>query len=110
MVIDQLGSEGQIQARVWLDDSTGTVLRKQWFSEAGELMREMVLSDYTYDIDFPQDLFDLQLPWRGGYAADYSGKPIPAYGGDPILPRGREWKYTVDSCSVSLSTSPSVRI
>ncbi len=41
---------------------------------------EVEVTAVEYDIDIPQDLFDISLPWRGGYAADHTGQPAPQHG------------------------------
>ena len=55
------------------------VLRKQVFdpSDSELVSREIILNQIEYDVNFPRELFDPQLPWRGGYALDASGDPIP---------------------------------
>lgn len=61
----------------WLDDSHAMILRKQWFStqETNILAQEVAITAVEFDVDFPQDLFDVRLPWRGGFAQDYRGGP-----------------------------------
>jgi hypothetical protein len=36
---------------------------------------ESIILSVEYDVDFPQDLFNPRLPWRGGYAWEHSGAP-----------------------------------
>jgi DNA-directed RNA polymerase specialized sigma24 family protein len=68
-------TDNQRQARLWIDDRTGLVLRKQWYSKAYQMkLQEISLLDIAYDVDFPQELFAPLLPWRGGFAVDHSGK------------------------------------
>ncbi len=37
---------------------------------------EYRINSFFPHVDFPQDLFDLRLPWRGGFAIDYRGEPL----------------------------------
>jgi RNA polymerase sigma-70 factor (ECF subfamily) len=78
IILSQPTEEIHLHARLWLDASTGLVLRKQIFSSDGQtLLNEMRVTQIVYNIDFPQQLFDPQLPWRGDFAQDYTGEPIP---------------------------------
>jgi hypothetical protein len=36
---------------------------------------ESIILSVEYNVDFPQDLFNPRLPWRGGYAWEHSGAP-----------------------------------
>jgi hypothetical protein len=80
-----LNDDGERTGSLLIDEASGLTLREQWYSSADSsiLSQEISVNGIAYDIDFPQDLFDVRLPWRGGYAADYTGTPedIPA---DPL--------------------------
>jgi LysM repeat protein/DNA-directed RNA polymerase specialized sigma24 family protein len=76
-VLEGRNPDGWLISRLWVDRQGGLVLRNQRYSgDASEkLLVEIDVTNVTYDINFPQELFDPRLPWRGGYAQDYSGKP-----------------------------------
>jgi DNA-directed RNA polymerase specialized sigma24 family protein/LysM repeat protein len=81
-VVGQLNSAGERIGLLYLDKETGFILRYRrltepdFYAEAGVyLPDEVVVKVVSYDVDFPQELFDISLPWRGGYAADYTGRP-----------------------------------
>ncbi len=90
LLVSQYSVNGTRQAVFWMDDRTGVVLRKTWFSEEGELTREVAVQDIAYDIDLPQEYFDPQLPWRGGYAIDYRGDPVPGTESGRLPTNGRD--------------------
>jgi hypothetical protein len=77
LLVRQKDQNEQLTGLIWLDDAQGIVLRKQWFAQADPelLVREMAITNIRYDVDFPQELFDVSLPWRGGFAQDYRGAP-----------------------------------
>jgi hypothetical protein len=79
LVVDEINAAGQREARYWLDDRTGLVLRKQFFGggKFQTLLYEYGVTAINYNVDFPQELFDISLPWRNGFALDYTGQPIP---------------------------------
>ena len=78
LVLEKENWDGRIMSRIWLDDQTGMVLRKQNFSqdEMGYLLNEVDLNAIEYDVDFPQQMLNPRLPWRGGFAQDSSGAPV----------------------------------
>ncbi|MEW5869374.1 MAG: LysM peptidoglycan-binding domain-containing protein [Chloroflexota bacterium] len=80
MLVDVINQDGQREARFWLDDQSNLVLGKQFFGgeDFQTLMTEVLVTQVKYYIDLPQEFFDLRLPWRGNFALDSSGQPIPA--------------------------------
>jgi hypothetical protein len=90
LVLEQYSSQGAVVGRLWLDASTGFPLRVQTLgppplSGPGAVNRvdqvvdtEMVVRSVAYDVDFPQELLDPRVPWRGGFAEDYTGRPARA--------------------------------
>ncbi len=81
-VVDQSSKDGNRQAFLWLDKETGFSLHVRRLdvpSMIGNLgqyrPREVIVKAIAYDVDFPQELFNYALPWRGGYAQDYTGEP-----------------------------------
>ncbi|MBN2548325.1 MAG: LysM peptidoglycan-binding domain-containing protein [Anaerolineales bacterium] len=88
LVVDSyLSTLGQPAFRLWLDDRTGLVLRHEIYAglDNQTLQTESIITAINYDVDFPQDLFDASLPWRGGFAQDYQGDPLPTYQQDVSL-------------------------
>ncbi len=81
-VVSQLNSDNERIGLLYLDEQTGFILRyrsltaPEFRAEAGIFMPdEVVVNAVEFDIDIPQELIDLSLPWRGGYAADHTGRP-----------------------------------
>lgn len=81
-VVNQSGRDGSREAILWLDKETGFSLHVRrldapdYLRNLGENRpRQVVVKAVAYDVDFPQELFNFALPWRGGYARDYTGEP-----------------------------------
>jgi DNA-directed RNA polymerase specialized sigma24 family protein len=76
-VFEGRNPEGWLISRLWVDRHGGLMLRNQRYSgDASEkLLVEIDVIGVAYDVDFPEKLFDPRLPWRGGFAQDYTGKP-----------------------------------
>ena len=87
LLVEVFNAQGQRTDRLWLDDRTGLVLRRQAYGgfEYQELQSEILVNAIAYDVDFPQELFEASLPWRGGFALDYQGEPLPANEQDLLL-------------------------
>jgi RNA polymerase sigma-70 factor (ECF subfamily) len=128
-VVNQDASDGSREALLWLDKGTGLSLHVRRL-DAPDFLRnpdenrpgEVLVKAVEYDVDFPQELFNYALPWRGGYARDYTGEPAsigensyftsddklasrmikeaPPEGFDPSLSR-LSFHYPVDSDPVS---------
>jgi len=81
-VVNQAARDGSREALLWLDKETGLSLHVRRL-DAPDFLRnrgenrpgEVVVKAVAYDVDFPQELFNYALPWRGGYARDYTGEP-----------------------------------
>ncbi len=95
--VDQSDSAGNLLTRFWMDTRTGFILRSQAFGgqDHQTLLSEVRVTKVYFDVNFPnQSMFDPNLPWRGGYANDYSGgpetedlpnpSPEPALGHEPL--------------------------
>jgi hypothetical protein len=37
--------------------------------------QEAIISAIEFNVDFPQELFNPRLPWRGGYTRDHTAQP-----------------------------------
>ena len=76
-VVAQTDLYGDQNLRMWLDEQGGFILRQQHFtnSDPKQILKESRVTAIAYNVDFPQPLFDPNLPWRGGFAADYTGRP-----------------------------------
>lgn len=89
-MVSQLNNQDERLGMLWLDKETGFIMRyrrmtdPEFNPETGQYFPDMIdVKSVAFDVDFPQELFDISLPWRGGYAADYTGKPgIPEIGGN----------------------------
>jgi DNA-directed RNA polymerase specialized sigma24 family protein len=79
LVVKAVDWKEGLEGIFWLDDSANLILRKQFYDplDADWPLREITVNQIAYDIDFPQEFFDPNLPWRGGYASDSSGSPEP---------------------------------
>lgn len=77
LVIDEMNASGQRLSRIWMDERTGFFLRKVIYgsSEPDLPLLEFYVRRVAYNVDFPQELMDTRLPWRGGYAQDANGTP-----------------------------------
>lgn len=92
LVMDLTDDENQKVARFWFDDRTGLMLGKIFYSEEEPQTptHGFLMTRVAFDVDFPQDLFDPRLPWRGGFAIDQSGAPIPRDASSWVENPGRE--------------------
>ena len=87
-VVDQTDFYGNQNLRLWLDEQGRFILRQEHFSNTDpkRLFEESQITAIAYNVDFPQQLVDPNLPWRGGFAADYTGRPEPARPTPDALP------------------------
>lgn len=76
-VLEALDSQGSPIFRYWIDEDVFVPLRVEEFNPNGDLIYETELRGFANDIILPQDLFDAGLPWRGGFAKDFTGEPEP---------------------------------
>jgi DNA-directed RNA polymerase specialized sigma24 family protein len=78
LVVDWTNPQGVPEARLWIDALTGVILRRQSLdvTRPDRVVSEMVMTDIAYDVDIPASLFDPQASWQGGFANDYTGKPV----------------------------------
>jgi DNA-directed RNA polymerase specialized sigma24 family protein len=90
--VDQTGPDGNLLNRFWMEARTGFILGSQTFGgqDRQTLLSEVRVNSIFFDVNFPdQSMFDPNLPWRGGYASDYTGSPeadnIPAPSPEPAL-------------------------
>jgi DNA-directed RNA polymerase specialized sigma24 family protein len=95
--VDQTDADGNLLSRFWMDTRTGFILRSQSFGgqDHRTVLSEALVTKIDFDVDFPnQSMFNPNLPWRGGYASDYTGAPEtgdlsgptpePAMGHEPL--------------------------
>ncbi|MBN1149408.1 MAG: LysM peptidoglycan-binding domain-containing protein [Anaerolineales bacterium] len=78
LVVDEADASGRHTARFWLDDRTGLVLRRIAYGQDVDEtpVQEVRVTAIVYNVDLPQELLDPRLPWRGGFAQDYTGAPL----------------------------------
>jgi DNA-directed RNA polymerase specialized sigma24 family protein len=67
---------GETEFRVWLDARTGWPVRQQTFIRE-KLVLDVEFAGIDTHFPFPYGVFDPWLPWRGGFAANANGDPIP---------------------------------
>ena len=111
--VEQTDLYGDQNLRMWLDEQGGFILRQQHFtnSDPKQILKESRVTAITYNVDFPQQLFDPNLPWRGGFAADYTGRPEPASLTPSALPTPNDEKQIPKSSPPSYydpSKSPQI--
>jgi DNA-directed RNA polymerase specialized sigma24 family protein len=75
---------GETEFRIWLDARTGWPFRQQNFMR-GKLVLDVEFAGIDTHFPFPYDVFDPWLPWRGGFADNADGEPIP-YGENTVPP------------------------
>ena len=63
-------------ASLWVDDSLGQIMRRINYQAGDVPAMEYRINTLDPNVDFPQELFDLRLPWRGWFAQDYRGAPL----------------------------------
>ncbi len=80
--IMELNQQMAPMREISLDKQTGFVLKYRHstdYPDDREIRafspRQAMIAAIEYNVDFPQDLFNPRLPWRGGYAWDHSGEP-----------------------------------
>ncbi len=111
--VEQTDLYGDQNLRMWLDEQGGFILRQQHFtnSDPKQIVKESRVIAIAYNVDFPQQLFDPNLPWRGGFAADYTGRPEPASPTPSALPTPNDEKQIPKSSPPSYydpSKSPQI--
>jgi hypothetical protein len=91
-VVNQANSAHDRLALLWIDKETGLILRSEQLTaprmlpKAGEyLPSEVNVQAIQYDVDFPQELFNYSLPWRGGFARDFTGQPETGRGSERLV-------------------------
>lgn len=83
-VVDETNDQEGQSRRRWVDIHSGLSLRLKnlsgpvhvFGSQSADSPDEVAVQSVQYNADFPPDLFDASLPWRGGYASDASGEPV----------------------------------
>lgn len=63
LIVDMISAGGQIQQRIWVEVDTGTALGLRFYAEDGTTVTgEIFLSKISYDVEFPELLFDPDNP------------------------------------------------
>ena len=72
LVVEKISIFGQVYARLWIDTQTGLILRNQQYRSGSDSIDiDIAVQSITYDAFFTNSaLFDLQRPWRAGFASD----------------------------------------
>ena len=84
--LDLLDPQGTRFSSLWVDDSVGQILRRIDYHTGDLPAMEYRINSFAPNVDFPQDLFDLRLPWRGGFAQDYRGASLALNAPPPDIP------------------------
>jgi DNA-directed RNA polymerase specialized sigma24 family protein len=77
LIVDKIGTTGDLNARYWIDTFTGVALREQYFIDDArqQVLLEVFVRAITYDVDFPAQLFARTgAPQMDGFAADHTGR------------------------------------
>ena len=76
-ILERKDQQDRVKVRFWVDAQTGFLLRVQRMDDADPqiVRKDIVVTSIAFNIDFPQELFNDKLPWRGGFARDSSGQP-----------------------------------
>ena len=69
-------SDGSQISRLWVDDRIGQIIRRIDYRAGDVPVIEYRINSFSPNLDFPPELFDLRLPWRGGFAQDSRGAPL----------------------------------
>ncbi len=88
IMIDLIDPGGIRTSRLWVDDGLGQIMRRiDYLPGVGDTpAKEYRINSFAPHVDFPQDLFDLRLPWRGGFAQDYRGASLASNAPPPDIP------------------------
>jgi DNA-directed RNA polymerase specialized sigma24 family protein len=84
LLFTESSDRAQNETRIWIDVHTGWPIRQQQFIRE-QLVLDVEFAGIEKDFSFPYEVFDPWLPWRGGFAANADGDPIP-YGENPVPP------------------------
>ncbi len=90
VILERRDLQDRVKVRFWVDAQTGFLLRVQQMDDADPkiVRKDIVVTSIAYHVNFPQELFNAKLPWRGGFAQDYSGQPETP-GTKPLVVPGR---------------------
>ena len=89
--LERLDQQDRVIVRFWVDAQTGFLLRVQRMDDGDPqvVRKDIMVTSIAFNVNFPQELFNAKLPWRGGFARDYSGQPENP-GTTPLVVPGRE--------------------
>lgn len=105
--IDLFDPKGVHTSRVWVADGLGQIMRRIDYQAGDVPVLEYRINSLTPNVNFPPELFDLRLPWRGGFAIDYSGRPLELNAPAPeIAPRRAELTVQPAPAGYDFSHSP----
>jgi len=92
-ILEQYDAQDRLTDRYWIDAHLGFPLAYQRLDPVtGKIEMETRALGFAANIDFPADIFDRRLPWRGGFALDQSGEPAPQNLLLETIP-AREWAH-----------------
>jgi len=91
VIVERKDQQDRLKERFWVDTQNGFLLRVQQMDAADPqiVRKDIIVTSIAFNVNFPQELFNTKLPWRGGFAQDYSGQP-EASGTMPLVVPGRE--------------------
>jgi DNA-directed RNA polymerase specialized sigma24 family protein len=80
LVVDQINSRAETEARLWVDVQSGVILRKRLFAKTDTdiVVLDAFATQISYDIDLPAEIFgaDGASGWKK-FAQDATGRPDP---------------------------------
>jgi DNA-directed RNA polymerase specialized sigma24 family protein/LysM repeat protein len=79
LILSETDMLTQRVTRTWIDKQTHLPLQQERYYAASPQEPDIEIQYLGFElaVDFPLELADPWLPWRGGFALDASGRPLP---------------------------------
>jgi DNA-directed RNA polymerase specialized sigma24 family protein/LysM repeat protein len=79
VILSETDLDTQRVTRTWIDEQTHLPLQQERYYAASPQEPDIEIQYLGFElaVDFPLELADPWLPWRGGFALDASGRPLP---------------------------------
>lgn len=94
LIVDGFRPDGKRGERLWVDTRTGVLLRLKLFGKYNDqtVLADYSVTDISFDVDFPPEIFDPGHPFMPYFVQDYHGEkaaeePLPA--SDWVFPDSR---------------------
>ena len=87
LVVDEINNLGERSSRLWIDKETGLVLRNMQFQPGSQQADvDIAVKEIAYNDAFTNlALFDLDSPWKGGFASGVDGLPAASASPTPFI-------------------------